>query len=293
MSLIARYLKRNEHLLFIIPMMLYVGVMSVFPVVKSFQLSLTDKDLLSRDAGNFIGLENYQILMENPVFWQVLGNTAVFVLGSVAMQFLLGFGLALLLNKGKATTAVIRSILLLTWVVPGIITGFTWQWIFQSEHYGLLNFLLITVGLPPVGWLYGSTSAMVALLIGNIWRGVSFHMIMQLAGLQTISDELYEAARVDGAARLQSFLHITLPLMRYSILISLIYGTILTFGVFDIVATLTGGGPGRSTETLSLHIYQTAFRQYRTGRGSSLAVIMFLINLGLTLFYISMLRKRE
>lgn len=293
MSLVARYLKRYEHLLFIIPMVLYVGVMSVFPVVKSFQLSLTDKDLLSREAGSFIGIENYQIFMESPVFWQVLGSTAVFVLGSVAMQFLLGFGLALLLNKGKATTAVIRSILLLTWVVPGIITGFTWQWIFQSEHYGLLNFLLITIGLPPVGWLYSPTSAMIALLIGNIWRGVSFHMIMQIAGLQTIPDELYEAGRVDGAGRLQSFLHITLPLMRYSILISLIYGTILTFGVFDIVATLTGGGPGRTTETLSLHIYKTAFRQYRIGRGSSLAVIMFLINLGLTLFYISMLRKRE
>jgi multiple sugar transport system permease protein len=291
MNPLERFLKRKEHLIFILPMVLYVGVMSVFPVAKSFQLSLTDKDLLSREAGDFIFLENYQILMEQPVFWQVLGNTAVFVLGSVALQFLLGFGLALLLKKNLPTTAVIRSILLLTWVVPGIITGFTWQWIFQSERYGLFNFLLISIGLPPVGWLYGPTSAMIALLIGNVWRGVSFHMIVQLAGLQTISDELYEAAYVDGASRVQSFLRVTLPLMRFSILISWIYGSILTFGVFDIVETLTGGGPGRTTETLSLYIYHTSFRQYRMGRGASLSVIMFLINLGLTLFYISLLRR--
>ena len=291
MNPLERFLKRKEHLIFILPMVLYVGVMSVFPVAKSFQLSLTDKDLLSREAGDFIFLENYQILMEQPVFWQVLGNTAVFVLGSVALQFLLGFGLALLLKKNLPTTAVIRSILLLTWVVPGIITGFTWQWIFQSERYGLFNFLLISIGLPPVGWLYGPTSAMIALLIGNVWRGVSFHMIVQLAGLQTISDELYEAAYVDGASRVQSFLRVTLPLMRFSILISWIYGSILTFGVFDIVETLTGGGPGRTTETLSLYIYHTSFRQYTMGRGASLSVMMFLINLGLTLFYISLLRR--
>ncbi len=287
----ARFLKRREHLVFILPMVLYVGVMSVFPVAKSFQLSLTDKDLLSREPGTYIFLDNYRILMEQPVFWQVLGNTAVFVIGSVALQFVLGFGLALLLRKDLPVTAVIRSILLLTWVVPGIITGFTWQWIFQSERYGLFNFLLVSVGLPPVGWLYAPTPAMIALLIGNVWRGVSFHMIIQLAGLQTIADELYEAAHVDGAGGLQSFLRITLPLMRFSILISWIYGSILTFGVFDIVETLTGGGPGRSTEMLSLHIYHTAFRQYRMGRGASLSVIMFLINLGLTLFYIALLRR--
>lgn len=287
----ARFLKRREHLVFILPMVLYVGIMSVFPVAKSFQLSLTDKDLLSREPGTYIFLDNYRILMEQPVFWQVLGNTAVFVIGSVALQFVLGFGLALLLRKDLPVTAVIRSILLLTWVVPGIITGFTWQWIFQSERYGLFNFLLVSVGLPPVGWLYAPTPAMIALLIGNVWRGVSFHMIIQLAGLQTIADELYEAAHVDGAGGLQSFLRITLPLMRFSILISWIYGSILTFGVFDIVETLTGGGPGRSTETLSLHIYHTAFRQYRMGRGASLSVIMFLINLGLTLFYIALLRR--
>lgn len=291
MNPLARFLKRREHLVFILPMVLYVAVMSVFPVAKSFQLSLTDKDLLSREPGSFIFLENYRILLEQPVFWQVLGNTAVFVLGSVALQFLFGFGLALLLKQNRPTVAIIRGILLLTWVVPGIITGFTWQWIFQSERYGLFNFLLISVGLPPVGWFYESTPAMIALLVGNVWRGVSFHMIVQLAGLQTISDELYEAAFVDGAGRVQSFLRITLPLMRFSILISWIYGSILTFGVFDIVETLSGGGPGRATETLSLHIYHTAFRQYRMGRGASLSVIMFLINLGLTLFYISLLRR--
>lgn len=287
----ARFLKRREYLVFILPMVLYVGVMSVFPVAKSFQLSLTDKDLLSREPGTYIFLDNYRVLMEQPVFWQVLGNTAVFVIGSVALQFVLGFGLALLLRKDLPVTAVIRSVLLLTWVVPGIITGFTWQWIFQSERYGLFNFLLVSVGLPPVGWLYAPTPAMIALLVGNVWRGVSFHMIIQLAGLQTIADELYEAAHVDGAGGIQSFLRITLPLMRFSILISWIYGSILTFGVFDIVEALTGGGPGRTTETLSLHIYHTAFRQYRMGRGASLSVIMFLINLGLTLFYIALLRR--
>ena len=287
----ARFLKRREYLVFILPMVLYVGVMSVFPVAKSFQLSLTDKDLLSREPGTYIFLDNYRVLMEQPVFWQVLGNTAVFVIGSVALQFVLGFGLALLLRKDLPVTAVIRSVLLLTWVVPGIITGFTWQWIFQSERYGLFNFLLVSVGLPPVGWLYAPTPAMIALLVGNVWRGVSFHMIIQLAGLQTIADELYEAAHVDGAGGILSFLRITLPLMRFSILISWIYGSILTFGVFDIVEALTGGGPGRTTETLSLHIYHTAFRQYRMGRGASLSVIMFLINLGLTLFYIALLRR--
>jgi len=291
MANIGQHIRKREYVFFILPMIAFIVALTIFPVFRSFQLSLTDKNFLSKEPGNFVFFENYKKVLASPIFWEVLRNTFIFVLGSVAFQFSIGFSLALLLNKKLKGTTIVRTILLLTWVVPGIVTGFTWQWIFQSGKYGLFNYLLISVGLPPVGWVYSSTTAMVALLIGNIWRGLSFHMIIQLAGLQAIPDQLYESAAVDGATRWVSFRHITLPLMKFTILISWIYGTILTFSVFDIVMALTGGGPGRATEVLSLYMYFTTFTQYQMGRGASIAVIMFLINLGLTLFYITIFRR--
>ena len=291
MMKVVQFLKKREFIFFIIPMIVYILALTIFPVFKSFQLSFTDKNFLSTEPGNFVFLENYKSVLTSSVFWEVTKNTLFFVLGSVVFQFLIGLGLALILNEKLKGTSIVRTILLLTWVVPGVVTGFTWQWIFQSEQYGLFNYLLISVGLPAIGWLYSGTTAMIALLIGNIWRGFSFHMIILLAGLQAIPHDLYEAAAVEGATRWASFRYITLPLMKFTILISWIYGTILTFGVYDMVKVLTGGGPGRSTEVLSLYMYFTGFTQYQMGKAGSIAVIMFLINLAFTVIYIFIFRK--
>jgi multiple sugar transport system permease protein len=185
----------------------------------------------------------------------------------------------------------IRTIVLSAWVMPGVVIGIVWAIIFNEASYGLANLLLAPVGLGNVPWLSTPNMALMSIIIANVWRGTAFSMILQYAGLQSIPDELYEAAAVDGATKLQSFWHITLPQLRPILLINVVLGTIYTFNTFDMILPLTGGGPGRATEVIALRAYNVIFQDYSLAEGAVLAVIMLVITLGLTLGYRRLLRS--
>jgi multiple sugar transport system permease protein len=183
-----------------------------------------------------------------------------------------------------------RSVILSAWVMPGVVIGIVWAIIFNEASYGLANLLLAPVGLGDVAWLSDPNLALMSIIIANVWRGTAFSMILQYAGLQSIPDELYEAAEVDGASALQSFWHITIPQLRPILMINIILITISTLNTFDMILPLTGGGPGQATEVLALHTYNVIFREYSLASGAVLAVIMLAISLTLTLAYRRLLR---
>jgi multiple sugar transport system permease protein len=185
----------------------------------------------------------------------------------------------------------VRSVILSAWVMPGVVIGIVWAIILNDASYGLANIVLSTLGLGTVPWLSTPNTALMSIIIANVWRGTAFSMILQYAGLQTIPDELYEAAEVDGANVLQSFWHITIPQLRPILMINIILITIQTLNSFDMILALTGGGPGQATEVLALHTYNVIFRQFSLSGGAVLAVIMFLISLVLTVGYQRLLRS--
>jgi multiple sugar transport system permease protein len=171
-----------------------------------------------------------------------------------------------------------------------VVIGIVWAIIFNEASYGLANLLLAPVGLGDVAWLSDPNLALMSIVIANVWRGTAFSMILQYAGLQSIPDELYEAAEVDGAGALQSFWYITIPQLRPILMINIILITISTLNTFDMILPLTGGGPGQATEVLALHTYNVIFREYSLASGAVLAVIMLAISLTLTLAYRRLLR---
>ena len=193
-------------------------------------------------------------------------------------QLVLGLLIALAVQRGTARrlpgTVFVRSVVLCSWVMPGVVIGILWQIVLNDGAYGLVNAVLLAFGLPAVSFLATPTLALVSVTLANIWRGTAFSMLLQYAGLQGINPEVYEAARMDGAGRWKSFWYITLPLLRPIIALNVILITISTLNTFDMVLALTGGGPGQSTEVLSLFIYNTIFRNQDLAGGSVLAVFL-------------------
>lgn len=237
----------------------------------------------------FIGLDNYKNLINEPDFWNSCIISMKFSAVVVAGQFLFGLGLAYLLHKNRPFTWLGRTSVMLPWVVPPIALGLTWKWILRSGKLGLLNAILMNFGMQPKDWL-SYDFALTTLMFVTIWIGVPFTFMLEMAGLQKIPGELYEAASIDGSNGIQKFIYVTIPMMKSTFLINLIMITIGTIGYFDIIFALTGGGPKNATEVLPLYMYNSAFRFYELGRGASMAVIMLLISLFLTLIYMFIFR---
>ncbi|PIU63236.1 MAG: ABC transporter permease [Armatimonadetes bacterium CG07_land_8_20_14_0_80_40_9] len=284
--------KKIGHLPFILPAIIFILSLTLYPVLYAFYLSFTDASLLY-PTKSFVGVRNYTDLLSSPIFFAIMQNTFIFVFSCVFLQFTLGLGLALALNQKLRGRVLVRVLLLISWVIPGIIIGLIFQWMFIGDRYGLINYCLISLGVKPVEWLSHPLSAMLSLIAANTWRGTAFSMIIQLAALQTIPDEQYEAANVDGASSLQKFYYITLPWLKPTILINIIMITLATFNTFDLVMSLTGGGPVRATEVISLYMYKEGFAFFKLGSASALAMIMFLVNIVFTLIYIRVLRQDQ
>jgi multiple sugar transport system permease protein len=211
------------------------------------------------------------------------------------LQLALGLLIAVAVNRARRRRlpgmVFMRSIILSAWVMPGVVIGIVWAIILNEASYGLANLVLTPVGLGGMAWLSDPNLALMSIIIANVWRGTAFSMILQYAGLQSIPDEIYEAAEVDGASTLQSFWYITIPQLRPILMINIILITISTLNTFDMILPLTGGGPGQATEVLALHTYNVIFREYSLAGGAVLAVIMLFISLGLTLAYRRLLRS--
>lgn len=283
----------NRPAVWMAPLLAIVTLFYVYPAFEVLRFSFTNSNLLQENYDYTFG--TYVRTLGDSVLYDVILTTAIFVLASVVLQLALGLMIAVAANRARRRKlpgmVFMRSVILSAWVMPGVVIGIVWAIVLNEASYGLANLLLSTVGIGSVAWLSNPNTALVSIIIANVWRGTAFSMILQYAGLQSIPDELYEAAEVDGAGALQSFWYITIPQLKPIILINIILITISTLNTFDMILPLTGGGPGRATEVLSLRTYNVIFGQFSLAGGAVLAVIMLAISLGLTLAYRRLLRS--
>jgi len=275
------------------PAILLLLLLMAYPILYSAYLSLHQYNLRRPRAFEFIGLQNYATILSDPQFWSAAQVTLYFSVGSIGLTILLGTLLALLLNERWPGRGVLRAIALIPWAVPPVVNGLVWQWLFEGR-YGLINAILINLGLIDSyqAWLVNPATALPALVIAQVWNHTPFVAIVMLAALQTIPDELYDAARVDGAKVFQRFWHVTLPWLSHSLLLVLITQTMVALRTFDIIYVLTGGGPGDSTTVVAWLTYVTTFGFTDFGKGNAYAYIIALVTFGLSVVYIRMLWKR-
>lgn len=282
-------------ILMAIPASLFTFALLVYPILNVFWSSLYELNLAEPANTAFRGLGNFvDILFRDPNFWLVVRNTVFFTAIVVGAELAIGFLLALVLNQTFPGRGFFRTAFMTPWVIPPVVVALVWAWIL-NDTYGILNYLLMRIGIitQPVLWLGDVRTAMWSVIAIDIWRETPFFTLVLLAGLQAIPTDLYEASAIDGASRVQKVWFVTLPLLKPSILVSLLVRTMSAFKIFDLIYVLTHGGPAGQTEVLATYIYKTAFTYMDIGRGSALAVIMLVIVLVLSYCYIRLLGEKQ
>ncbi|HZM36521.1 MAG TPA: sugar ABC transporter permease [Burkholderiales bacterium] len=279
-------LEREQPWRYLAPAGLLLALVTVYPLAHVLWLSLERRSLLDPAPPAFAGLENYARLAADERFWNALGNTAYFVGVSVSLELMLGLAFALALQRAFRGRAALYGIILLPWAVPTAVSARMWEWMFEPD-IGVLNYLLGA----QVNWLGSPAWALNAAVLMDVWKSTPFVALLLIAGLQSIPQDLYRAAAVDGASRWTVLTRITLPLLAPMILVALLFRTIDAFRVFDAIYVLTGGGPADSTETLSIYAYRVLFQSLEFGYGSALAVSVFALVAVFALVYRMLLRK--
>jgi multiple sugar transport system permease protein len=290
----TRFLDPSERtlaVLLLMPTALLLALIIVYPVCRLIWTSFQNLSLTSGAPAAFAGLENYSLMLEDPVFWETTWNTILITLITVPGALLVGMALALMANLPFKVKWPVRLSLLIPWALPLSFAGLIFAWFFHSE-YGVVNDVLRRIGIEGVIWFNSARWAFAAICLTIIWKTSSFMALIILAGLQTIPRSLYEAAEVDGAGRLRQFFEITLPLLKPAIVVALIFRTITALQTFDIPFTMTRGGPGTSTATLAMYIHQNTVDFLDLGYGSALAVVMFALSMGITAVYLRMIRAK-
>ena len=277
--------KRENGALFIIPAFILLTLVTIYPIIYVFYLSI-HRRLLIFNISKFVGFENYLFLLKDDRFWNALKNTVYFTAVSVSLELMLGLSIAVLLNRAFRLKGLVRAIVLIPWAIPTVVSARMWEWIYNT-NFGILNYILVS----EINWLGSPFWAMNAAVFMDAWKTTPFVVILLIAGLQVIPQELYQAARIDGAGTWAIFRRITLPLLKPVILIVLIFRTLDAFRVFDAVYVLTGGGPANTTETLSIYAYKVLFQTLQFGYGSTLSVVVFLCTGIISIFYISILSR--
>lgn len=276
--------RAREYLTFaalVAPNVILLAVFSYWPVVYNAYLSLTDWNLIS-PMPTFVGLENYQELLTGPAFREVLLTTAIFVVGIVAGSLALGLAVALLLNQRLKGRGVVRTMVFAPHVLSGAAVGLAWVFIFDP-NYGLSRVAFSAIGQSSPSWLTDSGWALPAVMIVYLWKNVGFSAIVYLAGLQGLPKDLYESASLDGAGPWTVFRRITFPLLSPVTFFLTITTIISSFQAFDVIAVMTGGGPGGATTILSWYVYEKGFSDFEAGPAGAGAIVMFVILLVITL----------
>jgi len=275
-------------LFLILPSLIILGVVALYPLFRNLLLSFMGSD------GQFAGLHNFLLLLQDGRFKKSFLNTLLISGISVPIQLSLGLFFAVVLHKKFLGREVVRTAVFLPWALPTAIIAVTWKWIF-NDFYGVFNDLLLRLNLinEPLAWLGRPNLAFFCIIFAEVWKCTPFVVVILLAGLQSIPSDLYEAISVDGANAWQNFKLITLPLLKPALLVALIFRSIQTFGIFDSIWILTGGGPGGSTESVSLYIYDTVFRYLKFNYGATLVVFNFVISLTFVLIVYYMFATRR
>ena len=279
---------RASAALLVLPSVLILALVAGYPLMEVLRLSMHRK-LPIFGIDEFIGLGNFRFMLTDPRFWNALKNTAYFTVVAVTLELALGLALALGLRRAFPGRGFLRTAVLVPWAVPTVVSAKLWAWLFDADH-GLVRRLL---PLRDVDLLGAPGWAMHAAIVVDVWKTTPFVALLLLAGLQTIPGDVRRAAAIDGASAWRTFRSITLPLLRPTLLVALVFRTLDAFRVFDAVYVLTGGGPANTTETLSIYAYKTMMRAGDFGYGATLSVATFLAVMILAAGYMKLLGDRE
>jgi len=265
-----------------------------YPIVKNVTMSFQEYTTSTFYTGQapWVGLSNYVSVLTSSVFSTAMLNTFLFTVGSIAGQFTIGLALAVFFKRRFPLNGVMRSLILLPWLLPMIVSSAIWKWMLDKDS-GVVNQLLQGAGLPAVPWLTSTSVALIAVVIVNIWLGVPFNMTILYSGLQDIPDELYEAAALDGAVGWRAFRYVTWPLLRPVVSVVLVLGVVYTLKVLDIILGLTGGGPSNATQTLATQSYKLSFANFEFGQGAALGNVLVLVSVVFAVVYLRLSRSGE
>ncbi|MEI6798620.1 MAG: sugar ABC transporter permease [Pseudomonadota bacterium] len=272
--------------LFVIPTITFLIIFNIFPLIYSLGYSFTDFRASSKDAANFVGLQNYRDLLSDPFIWTNFTITAKYVIVSVTGQVLVGFGLALLLNRPFPFKGLVTTLLMLPMMLSMAVVGLFWKLLYDP-NFGIINYAL---GLGSFEWLADPKVALYAVALTDIWMWSPFVMLLSLAGLSAVPKQLYEAASIDRAGRLYVFFRITLPLVAPILLIAIIFRTMEAFKTFDLAFVMTSQP---TTEVISIRLYKMAFQEWQTGKSCALAYIVLIMVLTITNIYVKYLNKAK
>jgi multiple sugar transport system permease protein len=276
----------------LLPTVVLLGLFIAYPFVKGVELSVTDAKV--GVPGHFVGLQNFEQVWNDGIFRVAVWNTCVYTAVTTVFKLALGLWLALLLNnnfKGKAFT---RAFILLPFIIPTVLSTLAWKWMFDPT-FSVINWLLFRIGIihSRINWLGEPTLALVSVMIVNVWRGVPFYAISLLAGLQTISPELHEAAAIDGARAWQRFRHVTWPLLLPVTLVIVLFSVIQTFADFQLVYVLTGGGPANATQLFATYAYQLGIGTGLLSQGATISLAVFPVLLVVVIIQLLYIRRVE
>ena len=260
----------------IAPACLVLLVIFFVPLCYAFAISISDSDAVISSSFKFVGLKNYISVMTNSKFLAALGHTCFFVATTIILEFIIGFVVALLLYREGPGSRVFRLIFAVPLMVAPVVYGLKWRWLF-ADQYGIINALLNKLGFEAPLWFTQVSTSWVTIIVANLWLATPFVILVLLAGLGGLSEELNEAAAIDGANHIQTFFHIILPQLKPTILVILVIRLTDAFRIYDLVYILTGGGPGGGTEVLSTFIYKRIFSDWKFGQGSAAAFLVMLI----------------
>jgi multiple sugar transport system permease protein len=281
--------------LWFLPALVLLALVVVYPILRTAALSFFHDNLGTEFRPQFAGFENYTRLIFDSRFRDSLRVTLLFTVVSVGLEFLIGLALAIAVQQWNRGRGAIRTIFLIPWTLPTAIIALLWVWIF-NDQYGIVNALLSGLGVirTPIAWLATPATAMAAIIAADVWKTVPFVFLILLAGLQNISIELYEAIEVDGGGPWAKFRYVTWPMLLPFVFVALMFRIIQAFAIFDLVYVMTGGGPGGSTETVSLYSYQTYMRYLDFGYGTTLVLAsVCLLGVAAIVLYAILLRSYE
>lgn len=288
-----RFWDMTSNYLFLAPALIFLFVFMIYPIIYNLNLSLKDVTLNNlQGVQNYVGFSNYAKVLKESAFTTSLVNSILFTGLSILFQFMIGFGLALFFNYKFPARNLYRSMMLVAWIIPSVISGSLFKWMFAGEH-GIINYFLETIGIinKPIAWLTDVNYALASTILSNIWLGIPFNMLILLAGLQSLPGEVFEAVKIDGANAFQRFYYITLPMLKPTIYILLMLGIIYTFKVFDLILVMTNGGPVNASSVLPFYAYKLAFVMYNFSEAATVAGLMLVVIVVIAIGYLRLIRE--
>lgn len=281
------YQKKRQRVayLFLIPAMVLFLLFVAYPVLNTLKTSLYSLRIQTlSQGGKFVGFQNFIKLAQDKTMLTSLVFTVGFTVVSVILETVLGMACALIMNRTFKGQGFVRAMILIPWCIPTIVSGLMWSYMF-SESFGVINQALKAIGLSPVMWVTGAKGAFSSMIIADVWKTSPYMSLLLLSGLKTVPGDIYEAASIDGAGKIQQFFFITLPVIKPVVLVSVMFRTIQSFRIYDLVKVLTDGGPNNVTQSLTMYKMKQYFTFGDLGYGAALAVLTFAVSLMIAMFF--------